>query len=222
MNINIKPKYSKSVLKAIKTPELKNEVLKATKSNEEALREIKRVFKVANERVRQLSKNTSNDVLSPALVSIKTQQEKASGKYNVFNATGKNWYQLRMQYAKAVAFIQSPTSTLSGAKQFSKQMKQGLGIKDENQWNRIKDKINEFYQGKEGLIRSNGDSERQSQQFYKIAVKNSSQHIENESNDLVERIERNVENFANHATKEIEKAIENNITNGFKIVTKRE
>lgn len=216
---NIKFEITKSVAKAIKTPELKGKVLKAATENEEALREIKRVFKVANERVRQLVKE---GIASPSLISLQHQLSKSSSKYNAFNAKGKDWYKLRMEYSKAVQFIQDPTSTKSGAKQWINYTKKKFGLSDE-EWKNVEPIVAKRFSGKEGLIRSKQDSTEVAQEIYSIALRyNASRRTEQEAINLVKKLESNVETFANHATKEIEKAIENNVKNGFKIVTKRE
>lgn len=70
----------------------------------------KKLFKVANERIRSLDKSKKT---SPAINKLKR-----SG-INNFNIKGKNESQIYNMYNQVINFLNNPTSLLSGLKQYS-------------------------------------------------------------------------------------------------------
>lgn len=212
-----KYKYSIKVTQSLKH-DLRSDILKATKEHPDLNKEIDRVFHMANRRIQNLKKS-KGDLISPAYVAIKGLEGKTSNEFNIFNTSGKNWFEKRMLYAKAIEFLRNPTSLATGAKQFTRQFRKEIGIKDNKQWELYKDRFNEHYAGKEGSIRANAPYEKIMQKMYDRKVQTISKQIESDAERRVKRIEKEVNTFATESAEEIEKYLQQSMT-AFKITNK--
>lgn len=220
--MQIKYTYSKTAVKA-KSQKFDKDLLKdirgAVENHPETMKELKRVFQVANRRIQNIEK-AKGDIISPALISLNSL-ERGNNKFAVFNATGKNWFELRRLYAKAVTFLGEVTSTASGARQYTKQVRQALIKKDpiyknDEIWAQHKEEIANRYSGVRGKIESSVPYIKLTKEMLYSEVLASSQRIEKGSDDLTKRIERNVNTFSTETKDEIKKLIEDS-TNGFTI-----
>ena len=136
-------KYSKTVTKAVSNWILRKDILNSTESAKELRKEINRVFHAANRRLQNIENsgvfspaaNAVNEYLSDDVVS-------SFNKFSKFSTAGKNWNELKRDYAAAVEFLKKPTSTATGAKQFENDIRQRLKLSKE-QFNHIKTLIND-------------------------------------------------------------------------------
>ena len=97
---------------------------------------MRRVFQVANRRIQNIEQG---GYYSPALASLGKSGVKGYSKFSVkgFGNTGSDWNTLLKEYTKAINFLNSPTSTATGAKEFELQVKQKFNVPDDI-WNDVK------------------------------------------------------------------------------------
>ena len=110
-----KIKYTEKVISRTKY-EINKEITLSLESTPQLRKEIAKVFQTANRRIQNIEKA---GYLSPAVEALNLEK----GGYSKFNFTGKSWADLKIEYAKAVSFLQKPTSTAMGAKQYENHIK---------------------------------------------------------------------------------------------------
>lgn len=102
---------------------VKQEVIQAAESSKELRAEIARVFQQANRRIQNIERS---GIFSPAVASL----GELSDRYSKFAMGGLSWAQLKMEYGRAVAFLQQPTSSATGAREYNKQVQQRYNLTD--------------------------------------------------------------------------------------------
>lgn len=106
--------YKPGIFKQIKK-QLSQEILNAAQSSPELRKQINATISAANKRLRRLDES---DVYSPAAVSL--GKERGGDK---FSTAGKDWDSIKREYARAVAFMRQPTSTVGGTKQYNEYLR---------------------------------------------------------------------------------------------------
>ena len=136
-------KYSKTVTKSVSNWRLSGDVINSNESAKELRKEINRVFHAANRRLQNIE---NSGVFSPAANAVNAYLENdvVSGfnQFAKFSTAGKDWNEIKRDYAAAVEFLQKPTSTASGAKQFEREVMQRARL-TKPQFDAIKELINE-------------------------------------------------------------------------------
>lgn len=136
-------KYSKTVTKAVSNWRYNKDILNSVSSAKELRKEINRVFHAANRRLQNIE---NSGVFSPAANAVNTYLENdqiaAFNKFSKFSTAGKDWNDIKRDYAAAIEFLNKPTSTASGARQFEREIKQRLKVTDK-QFDSIKSIIND-------------------------------------------------------------------------------
>lgn len=129
-------KFSKKVTKNFSKEKARKDIINAIEGNTEFRKEIRRVFQVANRRIQNIEQG---GYYSPALASLGKSGVKGYSKFSVkgFGNTGSDWNTLLKEYTKAINFLNSPTSTATGAKEFELQVKQKFNVPDDI-WNDVK------------------------------------------------------------------------------------
>ena len=129
-------KFSKKVTKNFSKEKARKDILNAIEGNAEMRKEMRRVFQVANRRIQNIEQG---GYYSPALASLGKSGVKGYSKFSVkgFGNTGSDWKTLLKEYTKAINFLNSPTSTATGAKEFELQVKQKFNVPDDI-WNDVK------------------------------------------------------------------------------------
>ena len=105
--------------------QLSQEILNAAQSSPELRKQINATISAANKRLRRLDES---DVYSPAAVSL--GKERGGDK---FSTAGKDWDAVKREYARAVAFMRQPTSTVGGTKQYNEYLR-GHYDMSETEW----------------------------------------------------------------------------------------
>lgn len=135
--------YSKTVTKAVSNWTLRKDILNSTESAKELRKEINRVFHAANRRLQNIE---NSGVFSPAANAVneylKEDVISSYNKFSKFSTAGKDWMELKRDYAAAIEFLKKPTSTSTGAKQFENDIRQRLKLTKE-QFNHVKTLIND-------------------------------------------------------------------------------
>ena len=129
-------KFSKKVTKNFNKEKARKDIINAIEGNSEFRKEIRRVFQVANRRIQNIEQG---GYYSPALASLGKSGVKGYSKFSVrgFGNTGSDWNTLLKEYTKAINFLNSPTSTATGAKEFELQVKQKFNVPDDL-WDYVK------------------------------------------------------------------------------------
>lgn len=129
-------KFSKKVTKNFNKEKARKDIINAIEGNSEFRKEIRRVFQVANIRIQNIEQG---GYYSPALASLGKSGVKGYSKFSVrgFGNTGSDWNTLLKEYTKAINFLNSPTSTATGAKEFELQVKQKFNVPDDL-WDYVK------------------------------------------------------------------------------------
>lgn len=129
-------KFSKKVTKNFSKEKARKDIINAIEGNTEFRKEIRRVFQVANRRIQNIEQG---GYYSPALASLGKSGVKGYSKFSVkgFGNTGSDWNTLLKEYTKAINFLNSPTSTATGAKEFELQVKQKFNVPDDL-WDYVK------------------------------------------------------------------------------------
>lgn len=129
-------KFSKKVTKNFNKEKARKDIINAIEGNSEFRKEMRRVFQIANRRIQNIEQG---GYYSPALASLGKSGVKGYSKFSVkgFGNTGADWKTLLKEYTKAINFLNSPTSTATGAKEFELQVKQKFNVPDDI-WNDVK------------------------------------------------------------------------------------
>ena len=129
-------KFSKKVTKNFNKEKARKDIINAIEGNAEMRKEMRRVFQVANRRIQNIEQG---GYYSPALASLGKSGVKGYSKFSVkgFGNTGSDWQTLLKEYTKAINFLNSPTSTATGAKEFELQVKQKFNVPDDL-WDYVK------------------------------------------------------------------------------------
>ena len=129
-------KFSKKVTKNFNKEKARKDIINAIEGNAEMRKEMRRVFQVANRRIQNIEQG---GYYSPALASLGKSGVKGYSKFSVkgFGNTGSDWQSLLKEYTKAINFLNSPTSTATGAKEFELQVKQKFNVPDDI-WDYVK------------------------------------------------------------------------------------
>lgn len=96
--------------------DIEQQIIEAAESSPEFRKEIRRTFDMANKRIKRLQQR--EDLLSPSLQALNHM------KFGMtFEGETRSWDEVKKLYSEAVSFINSPTSTVSGAREFTADVK---------------------------------------------------------------------------------------------------
>lgn len=148
------------------------QIMDAIESRGYLRKEIARVFQQANRRIQNVEKT---GLVSPAVVALNKGDIKGFAKFSMKH----DWNDLKIEYAKAVSFLQQPTSTASGTREYSNHLKKSYDLNDK-EFKLMQDKLM-------GKIASVSD-ERFLEQ-YLMQYKDFTGELEQESRDVSDQIE---------------------------------
>jgi len=199
MPISIKMEYSAKVAKGLKNS-VRKDIIQAAESSKEMLKEIRRVCQQANRRAQNVEKA---GLMSPAIASL----EKTG--YSKFNITGMSWEQAKVEYGRAVAFLNQPTSSATGAREFEKQMRAGLGLNvDDTQWELMKHDIaRDFNSHIDGILSRIPYTELM-QEIYQRAEIQARNRMESDSISASENLQRQINNAADSIANQVDNSID--------------
>ena len=148
------------------------QIMDAIESRGYLRKEIARVFQQANRRIQNVEKT---GLVSPAVVALNKGDIKGFAKFSMKH----DWNDLKIEYAKAVSFLQQPTATASGTREYSNYLKKSYDLNDK-EFKLMQDKLM-------GKIASVSD-ERFLEQ-YLMQYKDFTGELEQESRDVSDQIE---------------------------------
>lgn len=183
--------FSKRTFTATVKIRIDREILEAIESRGYLRKEIARVFQIANRRIQNVEKT---GFVSPAVVALNKGDIKGFAKFSM----NHDWNDLKIEYSKAVSFLQQPTSTASGTREYSNHLKKSYKLNDK-EFKLMQDKLM-------GKIASVSD-ERFLEQ-YLMQYKDFTGELEQESRDVSDQIEDDavkIENALDAAIEQIAK-----------------
>ena len=204
-------KFSKKVTKNFNKEKARKDIINAIEGNSEFRKEIRRVFQIANRRIQNIEQG---GYYSPALASLGKSGVKGYSKFSVkgFGNTGSDWNTLLKEYTKAINFINSPTSTATGAKEFELQVKQKFNVPDDL-WDYVKADVI-------GGTTSMSDEMLQKLPYsqlvegaYDSAYRSVSSQIEKGALDLAKGIQSDINRTAEQMANTVDEALDDLIKN---------
>lgn len=204
-------KFSVKVTKKFNKTKVRKDIINSIEGSKEIRKEIKRVFQVANRRIQNIEKG---GYFSPAVASLGKGGVEGYSKFSVkgFGNTGDEWKALVKEYSKAVAFLNQPTSTATGAKEFEIQVKNKVGVPDDI-WEYVKaDVIGDVTSMSDEMLQKLPYSQL-TEGAYDSAYRSASSQIEKESIETAKAIQKNIEKSAKEVTDMIDNALDDLIKN---------
>lgn len=204
-------KFSKKVTKNFNKEKARKDIINAIEGNSEFRKEIRRVFQIANRRIQNIEQG---GYYSPALASLGKSGVKGYSKFSVkgFGNTGTDWNTLLKEYTKAINFLNSPTSTATGAKEFELQVKQKFNVPDDL-WDYVKADVI-------GGTTSMSDEMLQKLPYsqlvegaYDSAYRSVSSQIEKGALDLAKGIQSDINRTAEQMADSVDEALDDLIKN---------
>lgn len=172
--------FSKRTFSSTSKIHVDKQIMDAIESRGYLRKEIARVFQQANRRIQNVEKT---GLVSPAVVALNKGDIKGFAKFSMKH----DWNDLKIEYAKAVSFLQQPTSAASGTREYSNHLKKSYDLNDK-EFKLMQDKLM-------GKIASVSD-ERFLEQ-YLMQYKDFTGELEQESRDVSGQIEDNAVRIEN-------------------------
>ena len=164
--------FSKRTFSFTSKINVKSEILTALESDPVLRKEIARTFQQANRRIQNVE---NSGIVSPAVVALNKGDVKGFAKFSMKH----DWNDLKIEYAKAVAFLQQPTSSATGTKEYAQHLKSTYKLSDD-EFSLMQNKLM-------GKIASVSDEKFLEQ--YLMQYKDFTGELEQESHDVSDQIE---------------------------------
>lgn len=164
--------FSKRTFASTSNIHVDKQIMDAIESRGYLRKEIARVFQQANRRIQNVEKT---GLVSPAVFALNKSDIKGFAKFSM----RQDWNDLKIEYSKAVSFLQQPTSTARGTREYSNHLKKSYDLNDK-EFKLMQDKLM-------GKIASVSD-ERFLEQ-YLMQYKDFTGELEQESRDVSDQIE---------------------------------
>ena len=181
--------YSKRTFSASSNVHIKKDVITALESSPELRKEIARVFQQANRRIQNVE---NSGIVSPAVIALNKGDIKRFTKFSMRH----DWNDLKIEYSKAISFLQQPTSTASGTREYARHLKKTYNLTDK-EFKLMQDKLM-------GKIASVSDQKFLEQ--YLMQYKDFTGELEQESRDVSDQIEDDAIKIADSLQNNIDKA----------------
>lgn len=204
-------KFSVKVTKHFNKEKARKDIINSIEGSKEMRKEIRRVFQVANRRIQNIEKG---GYFSPAVASLGKGGVEGYSKFTVkgFGNTGGEWKELVKEYGKAVAFLNQPTSTATGAKEFELQVKEKVGVPDDI-WEDVKaDVIGDVTSMSDEMLQKLPYSQL-TEGAYDSAFRSASSQMEKDSIEIAKALQKDIEDGAKQVTETIDKALDDLIKN---------
>lgn len=178
--------FSKRTFSFTSKIHVKKEVISAIESSSTLRKEIARIFQQANRRIQNIEKS---GIVSPAVVALNKGDVKGYSKFSMKH----DWNDLKIEYSKAVAFLQQPTSTATGTREYGEHLKKSYNLTD-NEFSLMQEKLM-------GKIASVSDEKFLEQ--YLMQYKDFTGELEQESRDVSDQIESDATKIADSLQEDI-------------------
>lgn len=181
--------FSKRTFRASSNVHIKKDVITAIEQSPEMRKEIARVFQQANRRIQNVE---NSGIVSPAVVALNKGDIKGFTKFSMKHG----WDELKIEYSKAISFLQQPTSTASGTKEYARHLKKTYNLTDKE--------FSIMQNNLVGKIASVSDQKFLEQ--YLMQYKDFTGELEQESKDVSDQIESDAIKIADSVQRNIDNA----------------
>lgn len=181
--------FSKRTFAASGGVHIKKEIISAIESNPDLRKEIARTFQQANRRIQNVEKS---GLVSPAVVALNKGDIKGFAKFSMQH----DWNDLKIEYSKAVSFLQQPTSTATGTREYSNHLKKSYNLNDK-EFKLMQDKL---------MSKIASVSDERFLEQYLMQYKDFTGELEQESRDVSDQIEDEAVKIADSLQKNIDNA----------------
>lgn len=182
--------YHQQVYQYVKQ-KVKAEVLQAQKNSPEIRTEISRVFQQANRRIQNIE---SKGLISPAVQALGKSDVQGFTKFSM----RQDWESLKVEYAKAIGFLQQPTSTATGTRDYNRYLMQTYDL-TEDEFNLMAKKLND---------KLTSVSDEEFVERYLMRYKDFTGELEQTAKDVSTQIESEAESIASALDRDIENEAE--------------
>ena len=181
--------FSNRTFRASSNVHIKKDVITAIEQSPELRKEIARVFQQANRRIQNVE---NSGIVSPAVVALNKGDIKGFTKFSMKHS----WDELKIEYSKAISFLQQPTSTASGTKEYARHLKKTYNLTD-----------NEFSIMQNNLVGKIASvSDQKFLERYLMQYKDFTGELEQESKDVSDQIESDAIKIADSVQRNIDNA----------------
>lgn len=193
--------FSSGTFRSTKSVHIKKDILTALQGDKDMRNEISRVFQQANRRIQNIERS---GIVSPAVVALNKGDVKGFTKFSMRG----DWNTLKTEYAKAVSFLQQPTSTASGTREYSKHLQKTYNLSDK-EFSLMQDKL----MGKIASVSDEKFLEQYLMQYkdftgeLETEAKDLSDYIESEADQLSQAIDNMFDDAAEQAEQEVNDTI---------------
>lgn len=181
--------FSKRTFRANSNVHIKKDVITAIEQSPELRKEIARVFQQANRRIQNVE---NSGIVSPAVVALNKGDIKGFTKFSMKHS----WDELKIEYSKAISFLQQPTSTASGTREYATHLKKTYNLTDKE--------FSIMQNNLVGKIASVSDQKFLEQ--YLMQYKDFTGELEQESRDVSDQIESDAIKIADSVQRNIDNA----------------
>lgn len=164
-------KYSKQTYKRTAQFKLNKDILNAETRTPNLNKEIQRIFHAANRRLQNIEKS---GLESPAARALQFDDLANMQKFAKFTSVGKDWTDIKIEYAKAVQFLKNPLSTATGVKEFYKEIQKSFPAFKNEKLSEISNLIARQPQ----TFFNIGSPQRKAMEYFETSVKDVSEQIE--------------------------------------------
>lgn len=183
-----------------------NEILNAMKKTSDMSAEVRRIVNMANKRITRIKSDKT--VISPALKALQKQG------IDRFALRGQTWEQQKETYFRAIEYLNQESSSLGGARKFTKEFleKSGLHSKggspeQEEKYRNYAESIIDEY-GSDVMNNDRLMYNAVAQYFYDMKVEQAQNEIERGTMEAIARDDKQMRDTANDISKAIETIIE--------------
>lgn len=181
--------FSKRTFRASSNVHIKKDVITAIEQSPELRKEIAKVFQQANRRIQNVE---NSGIVSPAVVALNKGDIKGFTKFSMKHS----WDELKIEYSKAISFLQQPTSTASGTKEYARHLKKTYNLTDK-----------EFSIMQNNLVSKIASvSDQKFLEQYLMQYKDFTGELEQESKDVSDQIESDAIKIADSVQRNIDNA----------------
>ena len=181
--------FSKRTFRASSNVHIKKDVITAIEQSPELRKEIAKVFQQANRRIQNVE---NSGIVSPAVVALNKGDIKGFTKFSMKHS----WDELKIEYSKAISFLQQPTSTASGTTEYARHLKKTYNLSDKE--------FSIMQNNLVGKIASVSDQKFLEQ--YLMQYKDFTGELEQESKDVSDQIESDAIKIADSVQRNIDNA----------------
>ena len=181
--------FSKRTFASTSKIHVDKQIMDAIESRGYLRKEIARVFQQANRRIQNVEKT---GLVSPAVVALNKGDIKGFAKFSMKH----DWNDLKIEYSKAVSFLQQPTSTASGTREYATHLKKTYNLTDKE--------FSIMQNNLVGKIASVSDQKFLEQ--YLMQYKDFTGELEQESKDVSDQIESDAIKIADSVQRNIDNA----------------